>query len=176
MAPDRDVRRPYHAAMATIQEAYLRSALFGLQDGIVSTTGVVAGISAGVDDRTIVILAAFVAVTVEASSMAAGQYTSEKAAHQLRGGEHTDSLVLGALIMFASYFLSGMVPVVPTVLLAQPTARYTSVGAAFVALFVVGYIKGKIVGSAPLRSALELLTIGGIATLIGLAVGFLLKV
>ena len=162
--------------MATIHEAYLRSALFGLQDGIVSTTGVVVGISAGVDDRTVVILAALVAVSVEASSMAAGQYTSEKAAHELGRNDHSDSLLLGALIMFCSYFLAGMVPIVPTVLLGQSLARYVSVGAAFVALFVVGYVKGKIVDTAPLRSATELLVIGGIATLIGLAVGFLLKV
>ena len=67
----------------TIHEDYLRSIMFGFQDGLVSTTGVVAGISAGVDVKSIIVLAAFVAVSVEASSMAAGQYTSEKAVHQL---------------------------------------------------------------------------------------------
>ena len=51
--------------------------MFGLQDGLVSTTGVVVGISIGVSDKSILILAALVAVTVEATSMAAGQYSSE---------------------------------------------------------------------------------------------------
>ena len=58
-----------------IHEDYLRSILFGLQDGLVSTTGVVIGISTGVEAKAIILLAAFVAVTVEASSMAAGQYS-----------------------------------------------------------------------------------------------------
>lgn len=163
--------------MKDLPEAYLRSGLFGLQDGIVSTTGVVAGISAGVSDKTIIVLAALVAVSVEASSMAAGQYTSEKAAHQMdKSGKRQDNLIIGALIMFASYFLAGMVPILPTLILNQPEARWVSIGAAFFALFIIGYIKGKIVEHNALRSALELFIIGGIATTIGLVVGMILKI
>lgn len=163
--------------MKNLPEAYLRSGLFGLQDGIVSTTGVVAGISAGVSDKTIIVLAALVAVSVEASSMAAGQYTSEKAAHQMdKSGSRSDNLITGALIMFFSYFLAGLIPIIPTILLEQPEARYISIAAAFVALFVIGYVKGKIVEHNALRSAVELFIIGGIATTIGLAVGMILKV
>ena len=55
-----------------IHEDYLRSGLFGLQDGLVSTTGVVVCISTGVENKAFIILASLVAVTVEASSMAAG--------------------------------------------------------------------------------------------------------
>ncbi len=65
-----------------LHEDYVRSLMFGLQDGLVSTTGVVVGISSGVSDKSIIILASLVAVTVEATSMAAGQYSSEKAVHQ----------------------------------------------------------------------------------------------
>jgi VIT1/CCC1 family predicted Fe2+/Mn2+ transporter len=159
-----------------IHEDYLRSGLFGLQDGLVSTTGVVVGISAGVSDKTIIILAAFVAVSVEASSMAAGQYTSEKAVHQLdKTGKHTDNLFIGAGIMFFAYFLAGLVPIIPTVIFNQPEARVISVVAAFIGLFTVGYIKGKIVEHHALRSAIELFVIGGVATIIGLIVGIVLK-
>ena len=101
-----------------MQEDYLRALLFGLQDGIVSTTGVVVGISAGVSDKAIIILAALVAVSVEASSMAAGQYTSEKAVHQMdREGKHTDSLVVGAVIMFLAYLVGGSFSIIPTILI-----------------------------------------------------------
>jgi VIT1/CCC1 family predicted Fe2+/Mn2+ transporter len=64
--------------MKKINEDYLRALMFGLQDGIVSTTGVVAGISVGVQNKSVVAMAAMVAVMVEASSMAAGQYSSER--------------------------------------------------------------------------------------------------
>jgi VIT1/CCC1 family predicted Fe2+/Mn2+ transporter len=160
-----------------IHEDYLRSALFGLQDGLVSTTGVVVGISTGVEARAIIILAAFVAITVEASSMAAGQYSSEKAVHQLdTTGKHTDNLFLGAAIMFVAYYLAGLIPILPILFVDQPQARIYSVVLALFALFIIGFIKGRIVKVPPLRSAFELLVIGGIATALGLIVGHFLKV
>ncbi|MDP3974126.1 MAG: VIT1/CCC1 transporter family protein [Candidatus Daviesbacteria bacterium] len=160
-----------------IHEDYLRSILFGLQDGLVSTTGVVVGITVGVADKPIIILASLVAVSVEATSMAAGQYSSEKAVHQMdRTGKHTDSLVLGAFLMFISYLLAGFVPITPIVLLDLSIAPIISVISAFIALFTVGFIKGKIVEHHPLRSAFEMFIIGSIATALGLIVGHLLKV
>jgi vacuolar iron transporter family protein len=163
--------------MKHIHEDYLRSALFGLQDGLVSTTGVVVGISTGIEDKAIIILASFVAVSVEASSMAAGQYSSEKAVHQMdKTGKHTDSLVLGAAIMFFSYLLAGLIPILPVVFLDQPQARIFSIIFAFIALFLIGFIKGKIVEHKPFRSAIELFVIGAIATSIGLIVGQILKI
>jgi len=160
-----------------VHEDYLRSLMFGLQDGIVSTTGVVVGISTGVQNKEIVILAAFVAVTVEASSMAAGQYSSEKAVHQMdKSGKHTDSLMLGALIMFIAYMIGGAFPIIPTIIFDQSTARILAVVSAFIGLFIIGYIKGHIVEHKPLRSAIELFIIGSIATAIGVIVGNLLKV
>ena len=163
--------------MKHIHEDYLRSAMFGLQDGLVSTTGVVVGISTGVADKSIIILASLVAVSVEATSMAAGQYSSEKAVHQMdKTGKHNDSLALGAAIMFIAYFMAGMVPIIPTILFPQSQGRIIAIVAALIGLFVVGYIKGHIVESKPLRSATELLVIGGIATTIGLIVGHFLRV
>ena len=159
-----------------IHEDYLRSGLFGIQDGLVSTTGVVVGISTGVEDKAIIILAAFVAVTVEASSMAAGQYSSEKAVHQMdKTGKHTDSLIVGAAVMFFGYLLGGMVPIIPTILLNQPQARIAAVLAAFIGLFILGYIKGHLVEHKPLRSAVELLIIGSVATTLGLLVGYIFR-
>ena len=158
-------------------EDYVRSAFFGIQDGLVSTTGVVVGISIGVSDKAIILLAAIVAVTVEATSMAAGQYSSEKAVHQMdKTGKHTDSLVMGALIMFFAYLGGGMIPVLPVILGEPPYATFISVILAFAGLFTVGYFRGILIGDRPLRNAFELFAIGGTATLIGLAAGYLLKV
>jgi VIT1/CCC1 family predicted Fe2+/Mn2+ transporter len=151
--------------------------MFGLQDGLVSTTGIVVGISAGIHDKPIIILASLVAVSVEASSMAAGQYSSEKAVHQMdKTGKHTDSLFIGSVLMFVSYFLAGMIPILPILLLDLKIAPYTSIALAFVALFTVGFIKGKIVEHHPWRSAIEMFIIGSIATALGVIVGFFLKV
>lgn len=158
-------------------EDYFRSVMFGLQDALVSTTGVVVGISAGVSDKAIIILAAFVAVSVEASSMAASEYSSEKAVHQLdKSHRHRDNLITGAILMFFSYLLAGLIPISPFLFLPPDTARIISISAALISLFIIGYLKGKIVEIKPLRSAIEMFIIGGIATAIGLIVGILFKV
>lgn len=160
-----------------LNEDYFRSVMFGLQDGLVSTTGVVVGISAGVSDSAIIILASFVAISVEASSMAAGEYSSEKAVHQMdKRHRHRDDLIIGALLMFASYFLAGLVPILPFIIFPIGIARVVSIVAALLSLFAVGYFKGKIVKDEALRSAVEMFVIGGLATAIGLLVGTFLKV
>jgi vacuolar iron transporter family protein len=160
-----------------IDENYIRSLMFGLQDGIVSTTGVVVGISVGVQDKTIIVLAALVAVMVEATSMAAGQYNSEKAVHQMdRKNRHTDNLILGAIIMFFAYLIGGSFSIVPTLIFNQPEAKIIAIISALIGLVIIGYAKGKYVENKPIRSALELLIIGGLATLIGVVVGYFLKV
>lgn len=160
-----------------LNEDYFRSVIFGLQDGLVSTTGVVVGISAGVSDQAIIILASFVAISVEASSMAAGEYSSEKAVHQMdKKRRHKDDLIMGAGLMFFSYFLAGLVPIVPFLIFPVGIARVVSIIAALLSLFVVGYFKGKIVKDEALRSAVEMFVIGGLATAIGLVVGTFLKV
>jgi len=65
-----------------IHEDYLRSIIFGFQDSLVSTTGVIVGVAAGSNSKELVILAGIVAITVESLSMGAGQFMSEKTVHQ----------------------------------------------------------------------------------------------
>ena len=154
-----------------LHEDYLRSLMFGLQDGIVSTTGVVVGISTGINNKDIIVLAALVAGMVEASSMAAGQYSSEKAVHQMdKTGRHTDNLYIGALIMFIAYLIGGAFSIIPTLIFDQPLARTLAIISSFVGLFIIGYIKGHLVEHRPLRSAIELFIIGSVATIVGVAV------
>lgn len=160
-----------------IHEDYLRSIIFGFQDSLVSTTGVIAGVSAGTNDRALVILTGFVTITVEALSMGTGQYMSEKSVHQMdKAGKHTDNLYVGGLLMGISYLLGGLIPLLPILIFELPLSATISVIAALVGLFVLGFIKAKIVKVNPLKSALEILVLGGASTLIGLIVGKLLKV
>jgi VIT1/CCC1 family predicted Fe2+/Mn2+ transporter len=159
-----------------INQDYFRSIIFGLQDALVSTTGVVVGISVGVHNKQLIILSALVAISVEALSMGAGQYLSEKSVHQLPKSDHKDSLITGALLMFISYLIGGSVPILPILFSPPPLSSILSVIFAFIGLFVLGFLKAKLFSGKVWRSAIEMLTIGGLATLIGLVVGLLLKI
>lgn len=158
-----------------IDSDYLRSVIFGCEDGLVSTTGAVIGISVGSRDPSVVILAGLVIIAVEAISMGAGQFLSEKAVHELEPGRHHDSLIVGALLMFFSYIGAGLVPLLPFLLFGLNVATVLSGILAFASLFLLGYLKGRVIGIPKLRSGIEILVVGGVATAIGILVGVLLK-
>jgi VIT1/CCC1 family predicted Fe2+/Mn2+ transporter len=161
-----------------ISQDYLRSLIFGFQDALVSTTGVVVGMSLGSQSRSYVILAGVVTLAVEALSMGAGQYLSEKSVHQMPGSHHRDSLIVGAGLMFTAYIIAGMVPILP-VILGFGTMKqlpWLSGGLALGSLFGLGVIKAKLVGNNWFKDGAEMLTIGGLATLIGVIVGLVFKV
>ena len=159
---------------AKIQQDYLRSAIFGAEDGLVSTTGALAGIAAGTRDAKVVVMAGLVIVMVEALSMAAGQFLSERAVHQF-DPTHRDSLAVGAAVMFAAYAAGGSVPLLPVLVMGELWAVWIGTALAFVGLFVLGWVKGRIVHVAPGRSGLEILAIGGLATVVGLIIGLVVR-
>lgn len=160
-----------------IHEDYLRSVIFGFQDALVSTTGAIAGVAAGSQDKNLVILTGVVVITVEALSMAIGQYQSEKSVHQMdTTGKHTDNLFVGAGLMGGSYFLGGLVPLMPIIFLDLPVSYYMSVVAAMIGLFVLGFLKAKLVKVNPWSSAIEILILGSIASLIGIMVGTFFRI
>lgn len=163
--------------LSEIHEDYLRSIIFGFQDSLVSTTGVIAGVSAGTNHKELVILAGIVTITVESLSMGAGQYMSEKAVHQMdKTGKHTDNLYVGGTLMALSYFIGGLVPLVPIMIFNLPLSATLSVFFALFGLLILGYLKAHIVKVNPLKSAIEIFILGGAATLIGLVVGRLFKI
>jgi vacuolar iron transporter family protein len=63
--------------------ATVREVVFGLEDGMVSTLGVITGIAIGTANHFVVILSGFVVIAVEALSMAAGSYLSSKSVREV---------------------------------------------------------------------------------------------
>jgi len=150
--------------------------MFGFNDALVSTTGVIVGVAAGTGNKEIVILAGVVTILVEALSMGSGQFLSSRSAHQLEKSESFKLPLTSGFIMFFAYFLAGLVPLLSVVLFPIEYSISVAIGASLSALLVLGYVKGKLVGKSPLRSALEVFVIGGVATVIGLIVGNVLTV
>ncbi len=159
-----------------INQDYLRSLIFGFQDALVSTTGIVVGISAGINNKQFILLSALVTISVEALSMAAGQYLSEKSVHDLPQSHHRDNLITGSLLMFFSYLIGGFIPIIPIFFSNPPLTLFLSVSFAFFGLFLLGFLKAKLFSGQAWRSATEMLIIGGLTTLIGLLVGFSCKI
>ena len=156
------------------QTDYVRSVMFGLEDGLVSTTGATVGVAAGTRDADVVLLAGVVVLAVEALSMAAGQFLSERTVHQVEPW-HRDSLAVGTVLMFTAYIAAGLVPLAPVLLMRSMSSVVVGAALAFPALFLLGWTKGRVVGVAPRRSGIEVLIVGGVAAAIGMAVGVFME-
>ncbi len=154
---------------------YFRNLIFGVEDGLVSTVGLLSGIAIAEVPRETIILTGVVLIFVEAVSMAAGSFLSEASVEELETRKRTspgESFKAGST-MFASYFVAGFVPLAPYIWLGDQAFQY-SIYASIIALFLLGAWTGKLSRAGILRSALRMSIVGGIAVLVGATAGFLL--
>lgn len=165
----------HHFHKRKIPGDYVRSSIFGIEDSLVSTTGLIAGVAASGADKRFVIVAGLVAVAVEAISMGAGEFISEDTEHNLDKGKDSGSPIVGGIIMFLSYIAAGMVPLLPIIFFPEQYAMVVSIVAAAIGLFVLGLVKGRATRRSSLRNGLQVLIVGGIAAAIGIAVGLVFK-
>lgn len=70
-----------------------------------------------------------------------------------------------AITIALSYILGGLVPLAPYIMISDLTsALEASVAVTLVALFIFGYVKGKMTGISPVRGGLQTVVIGGLAS------------
>jgi len=74
----------------------VREFVFGIQDGLISTVGLLSGISAATDSRRLVVLTGLAAAITGGISMAAGSYLSSRTEQQLFEKELSDQERLAA--------------------------------------------------------------------------------
>jgi VIT1/CCC1 family predicted Fe2+/Mn2+ transporter len=153
--------------------SYFRNFIFGVEDSLVSTVGLLSGIAiAGVPKETI-FLTGVVLIFVEAFSMAAGSFLSESSAEEYRSGVDTlkrSSLVAGA-VMFFSYFISGFIPLMPYFVWPIDIALPYSILFSLIALLVLGAVGARISKTSMMKDALRMVIVGGMAIAIGVGAG-----
>ncbi|MFO0703080.1 MAG: VIT1/CCC1 transporter family protein [Candidatus Andersenbacteria bacterium] len=157
--------------------SYLRSFIFGVEDSLVSTVGLLAGVAAAAPNRNQILVTGLIYTVVEAFSMAAGSFLSESEAEAYERGAVTPTRrpLFDGLIMFISYLGTGLIPVVPYLLLPAQTALYVSIVVSLVALAGLGLFGARLSHTKPLRHVLKMVLVGGIATGLGVAIGLLLQ-
>lgn len=144
---------------------YFRNLIFGAEDALVSTSGVLFGVaSAGNYTPKQIILTGFVVVAVEALSMGAGAFLTEEQVHEINKN-HKDKTVIDGLIMFFSYLLTGLAVMVPYLLLSVETAKVASIFLTLAMLFVLGIFPKR-----NIKDGLRMTLVAGGAILIGFLV------
>jgi predicted membrane protein (TIGR00267 family) len=153
----------------------LRETIFGLEDGLVSTLGVVTGIVSGTSSRKVVLLSGLIVIIVESLSMAAGTYLSNKAERdqmRLKRRKVSGSKpVFAAVVMFFAYMFGGAVPVAPYLFVSLETGLFYSVLSTALVLFGLGFFKGVVTKTPRIKSGVEMAVVAMSAALVGYLVG-----
>lgn len=147
---------------------FVRNMVYGLEDSLISTTGLVVGVAASGASRKTILVTGGILVLVEALSMSFGAFVSEDAFIKMSNVEKSTSQILKyALVMFLSYVIAGLVPMLPFIL-SSPHPIFGSVVLALISLYTLGVYMSTDQKTRHARAGI-LMSVGG--AILGLSIG-----
>lgn len=158
--------------MDATKAVYIRNIIFGVEDSLVSTVGLLAGIATQTP-RNIILLTGIVYIFVEGFSMAVGSFLSEEATEEylsLKKFAFKQSII-GSIVMFFSFVLSGLIPIAPYIFVNGQNAIISSIVVSILALFILGLASGKMSRTGMFSRGLRMAILAGAAIFIGIMVG-----
>lgn len=163
------LRLPWHHEDHT----YLKNFLFGVEDSLVSTVGLLAGVAAASASRNSIVMTGLVLIVVEGFSMGIGSFLTEETTDEMAGEADQDGRAIkGGLVMLGSYIVAGLIPLSPYVFLSSDQAMPISIILSLLGLFGLGYGTARYFQHPnPFLRAAKMLFLGGLAVLVGVAVG-----
>lgn len=149
---------------------FIRNLVYGLEDSLISTSGVLVGVTFAGLPITHIIVTGIVLIIVEAISMAYGALVSEESFLISSKKKYTTGQILVySMTMFISYIVAGFAVLTPYLLNLKYNYMYT-IGIAIALLFcIVYFIQRNIV------KALIITSVGTIVLLISIQSGRLLE-
>jgi len=157
---------------------WLRAAILGVNDGIVSTSSIMLGVSAAAANSSATLTAGIAGVVAGALSMAAGEYvsvSSQRDSEKLSGKKHEElvSPLQAALASAASFVIGGIIPIIAALVASDAFYSWTIVIFSVVALAASGAIGAVIGGGNRVVAALRVLIGGSLAMAITALIGHL---
>lgn len=150
-----------------LQDPFIvKNLTFGIEDSLVSTTGVLVGIAAAKFQRREILVAGLILITVEALSMTYGAFLSDE--NFLKASEKpytTQQIMQYSLAMFLSYFLIGLVLLTPyAAKLPYPSAITVTIAMLILLLLISKFEKNT-------KRIAVLLIVGAILMTVSIALG-----
>jgi len=157
---------------------YVRNFVFGVEDSLVSTVGLLSGVAAAGLSREAIIITGVILIFVEAFSMAVGSFVSEESAQEYvkQSDVSARQPFMGGVVMFFSYFASGFIPLFPYSFMEVSLALKFSIALSLLSLFLLGLIQAKLSKTNELKHGIKMFLIGGTAVAVGVVIGHFFKV
>jgi VIT1/CCC1 family predicted Fe2+/Mn2+ transporter len=161
---------------------WLRAAVLGANDGVISIAGVVMGIAGAGADRATVALAGIAALAAGAISMAGGEYTSVSAQRdaEIAYGRHHLEIAASpwtaAWASFVAFSSGGLLPLLAVLGPWQENRVPVTVVAVIVALGLTGWWAADRGGASRRKSILRNVIVSVLTMVISYSIGALLGV
>jgi len=160
---------------------FLRAAVYGANDGIVTTFAVVAGVSGAGLSASIIIVLGIANMIADGFSMAIGDYLGETSERKLIGKNSKGAWQTG-FVTFVSFVLAGSLPLMPYFLESlslisldvEKMFLYSIISTA-ITLFFVGSLRTLLIKGNVLINGIQMLLVGSIAATIAYVLGFVVE-
>lgn len=157
----------------------LKSAVFGANDGIVTTFAVVAGVAGAHLSAQVVLIMGIANMVADGLAMGLGDYLGERSERQMRNSTHRVGRGVWhtGLVTFIAFILAGALPLMPYFLktsglpIAVSWQFPLSIATTAVTLFCVGALRSIFTKNSLLRGGMEMLCIGAIAAIAAYLLG-----
>jgi len=153
--------------------SYIRSFVFGVEDSLSSTVGLLSGLAIAGVARDTIFITGVILILVEAVSMSVGDFLSEHASEEYLHHKEMSSRrsFFDAIIMLFSYTVAGLVPLAPYLLFPTESALELSISFSLGALFLLGITSARFSRLPLLKNGFRTFLIGGISIAIGVLAG-----
>ena len=157
---------------------YIRSLIFGFNDGTVSNLALVAGLSGAMLGNKIVILGGLADMIAGAISMGLGNYIATKSQMEFYHRKYLkvnnmmeeNPVSVGGMTFFA-FLIAAFIPVLPFFFFPVQKALLIASVTCMSLLFLIGVSKSRFTGHHWFKSGIEMVIVGAIATLVSYYLG-----
>jgi vacuolar iron transporter family protein len=164
-----------------INPKLLRAAVYGANDGIITTFAVVAGVAGANLPVSVVLILGIANLIADGVSMGFGDYLGERSEQRLRRHQkekyQKNGLWQSGLVTIIAFILAGSLPLLPYVLglcgvkFFLDQQFFFSVISTGLALFFIGSLRTILTKGAWWKNGLEMLGIGAVAATVAYLLG-----
>lgn len=160
----------------------LRAAVYGANDGIVTTFAVVAGVAGAELNSRVIVIMGIANLIADGLAMGLGDYLGEESEQEmvsnLQGRRRMKGLWHSGAMTFSAFVVAGLAPLLPYLWeLQQPLGVdlfFASIVSTGLALFTAGSLRSVMTGRSWWRSGLEMLMVGTLAASVAYGLGSLI--
>lgn len=151
-----------------INKIYVRNFVFGAEDSLVSTVGLLSGMAVAEVAKLTIILTGVILIFVEAFSMGVGSYLSEYITDTDKDSKKISALA--GIIMLISYIIVGFVPLSPYIFFKGKIALAFSISFSLIALICLGIVSSLLSKTNIKKNTVRIFILGGSAIAVGIIV------